>query len=272
MKKKLCFVIMPFARKFAAYYQAIYVPAIEAAGLDSKKADTDRGPELLLDSICRNIISADVLLAELTGKKLNVSYEVGYAHAKGKPVILIAQSMRVVPSDIQHIRVVLYDERKRGWRKNLKEKITEAIKEVTSNPNRYRPREISAVASRAKITRRRPEGSQPVAPRSAGGGATKEQKALTRAVQVVARQIELGTIPAQQSGTHAFLRVKRAVPSQVKQLAALLKDYFKVDLQWKGEGDEYALWWDAGGGPDVSKVAEFAEMLGMAIRVEGLSA
>jgi hypothetical protein len=63
-----------------------------------------------------------------------------------------------------------------------------------------------------------------------------------------------------------------AVPSQMRQLAAVLKDHFGVQLQWKGEGEAYAMWWDQAGAPDVSKVAEFAEMLGMVVSMEGYSA
>jgi hypothetical protein len=273
MAKKLCFVIMPFAKKFTGYYQTIYVPAIRASGLRGKKADTDAGPETLLDGICRDIVASDVVLAELTGRKLNVSYEVGYAHAAGKPVILIAQSMRAVPSDIKHIRVVRYREGEWRWRKNLKEAITAAIKAVVANPDRFRPRAFAASSKgRDSHAGTGTTGRQKVSRSNKVRNQSDLSSAVGAQMRVAAAQHERLTDSERPSATQGFLHVSRAVPSQIKQLAAFLKDYFGVQLQWKGEGEKYVLSWSAPGAPDVSKVSEFAEGLGMTVIIEGQSA
>lgn len=258
MARKLCFVIMPFASKFVRYYSAIYAPAIAAAGLRGRKADTDVGPETLWDSIRGGIARADVVLAELTGKRSNVSYEVGYAHAKNKPVILIAQSMKAVPSDIQHLRVVRYSANVRGWQQRLKQGITAALKAVMSNPGRYRPRNVMR-STRGKLK----------------AGQTRSQTvqdALRIAARRATRPKRLTAVIARRLRTVNILRINRAVPSQIRQLEALLKDRFNVQMQWKGEGEEYTVSWDASRGPDVSNVAGFAQILGMVVGAEGRSA
>lgn len=253
MARRKCFVIMPFEGKFPRYYRDIYTPAVQAAGLDVRKADSRAGPEVLLNSICRDIVKADVVLAELSGKRLNVSYEIGYAHGRGKPVILLAQSMSAVPSDIRHIRVVLYREKKRAWRSELREQITRAIQAVMRNPSRYGPPAIEARKRR-------------IAPKIRSYSAQRD--AVIRSVHAEAREA-MPAASGQAAGVRGMLRIRRANPSQIKQLQALLREHRRVELQWKGAGEEYDVWWEAEGAPPAEKVAEWAEMLGMQVGAEG---
>ncbi|MBL8300720.1 MAG: hypothetical protein JNN30_20465 [Rhodanobacteraceae bacterium] len=69
-----------------------------------------------MDDILKNIHTADLVLADITRRNANVFYEIGIAHAIGKPVLLITQSIDDVPCDRRHRRVVLYDYTPRGCR------------------------------------------------------------------------------------------------------------------------------------------------------------
>jgi len=56
------------------------------------------------------------VIADCTGRNPNVFYEIGLAHASGKPVILITQNSDDVPFDIRHLRYIQYDYTPRGMR------------------------------------------------------------------------------------------------------------------------------------------------------------
>jgi len=56
---------------------------------------------MIMQQIWVYILNARVLIAELTGKNPNVFYELGLAHAQGKDVILLTQSINDVPFDLR---------------------------------------------------------------------------------------------------------------------------------------------------------------------------
>jgi hypothetical protein len=51
-----------------------------------------------------------VVIAEITPLNANVFYEVGYADALNKPLIILAQSGTTLPFDIRGYRVVFYED------------------------------------------------------------------------------------------------------------------------------------------------------------------
>ena len=62
-----------------------------------------------MDQVWSGIKTAKVLVAELTTKNPNVFYELGWAHALKKPVVLVSSNEEDVPFDLHHIRVIYYD-------------------------------------------------------------------------------------------------------------------------------------------------------------------
>jgi hypothetical protein len=59
----------------------------------------------------------------------NVFYELGLAHAFGKKVLLLAQSIEDVPFDLRHRRVCLYNYSPKGC-KELEKEIVEHIRAI----------------------------------------------------------------------------------------------------------------------------------------------
>jgi hypothetical protein len=129
-----CFVIGPFGGWNDAYYEQIHRPAVEAARLVARRGDDIYLATAIVHDIWQCIKKSRVLLADLTGKNANVFYELGLAHALGKPVVLLAQDLADVPFDLRALRVITFDIRDPQWGDALKRKITSALSEVLSSP------------------------------------------------------------------------------------------------------------------------------------------
>jgi len=130
-----CFVVMPFAAPIGGYFQNIYEPAIQKAGMRAVRADADIfGTGKIMDQIWAGINAAKVLVAELTTRNPNVFYELGLAHALNKPVVLVSSNEPDVPFDLKHIRVIYYDVSDPFWGQKLIDKVAENILSALSNP------------------------------------------------------------------------------------------------------------------------------------------
>ena len=130
-----CFVMQPFASPYSGYYDTIFRPAIEKAGLAPIRADAEIfGAGRIMDQVWRGIRGAKVLVAELSTRNANVYYELGLAHALRKPIVLIAAQGEEVPFDIHHIRVVYYDVHDPFWGTKLIDKIAENVRSALANP------------------------------------------------------------------------------------------------------------------------------------------
>lgn len=105
-----CFVIQPFDRgKYDKRYEGVFKPAIEAAGLRSYRVDHDTSVEVPITSIEDGIRNAALCLADISEDNANIWFELGYALALGKPVVMVCSSERgKFPFDIQHRTVIVY--------------------------------------------------------------------------------------------------------------------------------------------------------------------
>lgn len=108
----ICFVIQPFdSGKYDKRYQGIYKPAIEAAGLDPYRVDNDAGVLVPIEAIEKGIKQAAICLADITEDNPNVWYELGYAFASDRPVVMVCSDDRPgkrYPFDIQHRSIIPY--------------------------------------------------------------------------------------------------------------------------------------------------------------------
>lgn len=131
-----CFIMQPFKAPHGDYYEKVYRPAAEKAGLQPVRADADifcTGK--IIDQIWSGINAAKVLVAELTTRNPNVFYELGLAHALRKPVVLVSSNEDDVPFDLQHIRVIYYDMADPFWGTKLIDKVAENILSAIKNPS-----------------------------------------------------------------------------------------------------------------------------------------
>ena len=135
-----CFVIQPFdGGKYDKRFEDVFRPAIEAAGLEAYRTDLDPSVEVPIDAIEEGIRNAAVCLADITADNPNVWYELGYAFARGRPVIMVCSDERKkFPFDIQHRTVITYTAESTRDFENLKNSITSRIKALLNKSETLR--------------------------------------------------------------------------------------------------------------------------------------
>jgi len=98
---------MPFSKVLENTFYALQ-QAAKGVGAEVERADDPPLTETIIQRIYRGIGDATLVLADLTDRNANVFYEVGYAHALGKPVALLAPSIDVVPFDLRVYPIKTY--------------------------------------------------------------------------------------------------------------------------------------------------------------------
>lgn len=124
-----CFVIQPFNEIYNARYSDTYKPAIEASGLHSYRVDEDPSAKILIDTIHQKIKDSKICFADITEDNPNVWYELGYAFALGKDVVMICNKNRKTdfPFDIRHKSIIEYQTNSGKDFTDLENKITQKI-------------------------------------------------------------------------------------------------------------------------------------------------
>ena len=133
------FVLMPFREPFNGYYPKIFRPALESAGFSVQRADDLYSPRPVMLDIQESIVGADLVLCEMSGRNPNVFYELGLAHAIGKPAILVSTTEDDIPFDLRHVRVIHYDFKQAGWEDNLRSAITAAARAAATGRSPWPP-------------------------------------------------------------------------------------------------------------------------------------
>lgn len=131
---KLCFVLMPFKKRYSDRMWRILQQIIRRAGMTPKRADNFTG-RLIMEDIWAGINQARIVIADLTDMNPNVFYELGITHTTGQSCILLAQDRKWIPFDLNAHRVVLYQDNDDGY-KILRQAIPSYISnimEVKSN-------------------------------------------------------------------------------------------------------------------------------------------
>ena len=103
------FVLMPFDASFDDIYKLGIKEPAEALGIRAERVDEQIFyKENILERIINQINSADLIIADLTGRNPNVFYETGYAHAKNKTCLLLTSNADDIPFDLKHHRHIVY--------------------------------------------------------------------------------------------------------------------------------------------------------------------
>ncbi len=127
--KPFIFVLMPFDEKYNDIYKFGIKGAAEDVGAYAERIDEQIFTEGILDRIFNQISKADVIVADMTKRNANVFYEVGYAHALGKVVLLLTQNSDDIPFDLQHRQHIVYGGKIETLRSRLNERLIWAISE-----------------------------------------------------------------------------------------------------------------------------------------------
>ncbi|MDC5808117.1 hypothetical protein OPW36_06315 [Vibrio europaeus] len=109
--KPKVFVVMQFTDQFNDLYNTVIKPVCEEAGLEALRADDFYSNGLIINDIVNSIYESSVIIADITPNNPNVYYEVGFAHASNKNVILLCDREREkLPFDLSGFRTIFYSD------------------------------------------------------------------------------------------------------------------------------------------------------------------
>ena len=129
--KPFIFILMPFGLQFSDIYKFGIKGAAEDVGAYAERIDEQIFTEGILERIFNQISKADVIVADMTGRNPNVFYEVGYAHALGKVVLLLTQNVDDIPFDLKHRPHIVYAGKIETLREKLAKRLIWAINETS---------------------------------------------------------------------------------------------------------------------------------------------
>lgn len=116
-----CFIIQPFdGDVYDRRHDDTLVPAVKNAGLEPYRVDRDPGVVIPIDEVENGIRNSRVCIAEISTDNPNVWFELGFAIAAKRDVVLICAADRrsQFPFDVQHRHIIRY---RTGSRKDLAE-------------------------------------------------------------------------------------------------------------------------------------------------------
>jgi len=130
-----CFVMQPFdGDVYDKRYETVFAPGIKDAGLEPYRVDRDPGVSIPIDSIESGIRGAQLCFAEITTDNPNVWFELGFAIAASKDVVLVCSGGRKTPFpfDVQHRSIIQYRTDAPQDFAELRASITKRIKAVVA--------------------------------------------------------------------------------------------------------------------------------------------
>ena len=104
------FVVMQFTEPFDSLYADVIRPVCDELQFSAYRADDVFRPGLILQDVIAGLVESDVIIAEITPTNANVFYELGYAHARHTPTVLLARRNGTLPFDVSGHRVIFYDD------------------------------------------------------------------------------------------------------------------------------------------------------------------
>ncbi len=128
-----CFVIQPFdGGPFDKRYDDIIAPAIQDAGLEAYRVDRDPSVIIPIVDIEKGIRQSAVCLADISTDNPNVWFELGFALAAGKEVVLVGiyAPGRRFPFDIQHRAIIVYKTESSRDFKNMRKEISDRLEAI----------------------------------------------------------------------------------------------------------------------------------------------
>lgn len=118
---KLIFMLTPFNQRESGTFRAVQRVAQRFA-FRCVRGDEEFVPNEILPHVVDLMVRARIVVANINGRNPNVYYELGIAHALGKPTILISRSLDSIPFDLRAKYVVLFEKTE-----ELEERLRDAI-------------------------------------------------------------------------------------------------------------------------------------------------
>ena len=124
------FVLMPFKEELVPVYEDHIKATCATLKLSVRRADDFFTAHSVVQDVWAAITSARLIVADCTDRNPNVFYEIGLAHAIGRPTVLLTQRAGDVPFDLRHLRYISYQLTPRGMKEfeaTFKETVRNAL-------------------------------------------------------------------------------------------------------------------------------------------------
>lgn len=128
VEQDLVAIIMPFNKAFGRVNDTLKAACADA-GCRALRPDDIWEESTVIREIIHLLHRSAMVVSDFTGKNPNVMYETGFAHAMGKVVIPISQSLDDVPFDVAHHRILAYSTTPSGLF-DLQQKIVSKLNRV----------------------------------------------------------------------------------------------------------------------------------------------
>lgn len=104
------FVIMSFDKKYDEIYEALKIAGklVENRKLVIERVSEPLGDYIITERIEQSIKRAELVICDVSEKSLNVYYELGYARAMNKRIIVTAMKGTKLPFDVGHYKTNFY--------------------------------------------------------------------------------------------------------------------------------------------------------------------
>jgi hypothetical protein len=129
------FVIMPFGKEHVDTYDAIRRAVLKVnPDFTVDRVDEKPGVLQIMQDVWTSLESARLIICDLTDERQNVYYELGYAHALGKPAICVAREQTKIHFDVSGFRVTKF-----GTYRELEEQLAREMAACLRPDKEYRP-------------------------------------------------------------------------------------------------------------------------------------
>lgn len=91
--------LLPEGERFNHIYQDAILSAATEAGISATRLESEFSIEANREKAQAAIATADLVIADITGKNPSVLYQVGYAHGISRPILLLAHHLEDFPFD-----------------------------------------------------------------------------------------------------------------------------------------------------------------------------
>lgn len=140
-KPKTCFVIAPIGeegseprKRSDLVFKHIIKPVTKRLGYEPEMPHHVNEPGSISTQIIERLLSADLVVADLTDHNPNVMYELAVRHVVRKPVVQLIQKGQRLPFDIAQQRTIELDHRDLDSAEEAKDKLSKQIEAVQKDP------------------------------------------------------------------------------------------------------------------------------------------